>query len=166
MKVYKTIILSLLFFGLSTQADTLVLSSNLKLEYPTPLMISHTQSRLIIKYEKTAISHNIVNPKNMYPNIDLSGYQKDYIYTLFDKKINNKLPESIEVLALKQKEIMGLNNLKGILKSTSTYELLASFDKNQRIGHIFIIQEANIHHLAVDGDQDYLYKIIDGIKER
>jgi len=152
--------------SLSVQADTLVLSSKLKLDYPTPLLISHTENTLIIKYKETAISHNIVTPKTMYTDIDLTGYEQDYIYALFDKKVNKELPEPIKELALQQKKTMGLNEKIGVFKKTDYFEILASYDERQNIGHVFILEEHNIHHLAVDGSQEYLNKIINGIAVR
>ena len=166
MKAFKIILVSFIMFSLHAQGDQLVLSSHLKLEYPAPILISHTENRLIIKYKDTAISHNIVNPKTMYPNIDLSGYHINYIYTLFDKKIDAALPTVINELANQQKEIMGLNKQQGYLKTTQYYQLLASYDPKNQIAHVFIIEENKTHHLAIDGNQDYLYKIINGIKVR
>ena len=166
MGIFKVILLSWLILSFTTQADTLVLSKQLKLDYPAPLLISHTKSTLIIKYKDTSISHNILDPKDMYANVDLTGYQKDYIYTLFDKKPNKTLPKPIMKLAEQQKTTMGLTKQKGLIKEAVNYELLASYDDSLDIGHIFLLEDKQIQHFAIDGTHEFLTKVFNGIKER
>jgi hypothetical protein len=147
-------------------ASTLVLSSKLKLEYPEPLLISHTEDKLIFKYKDAAIVHNIVNPKTMYANTDLSGFEKPYIYALFDRPLQLELPLDIQQLAVKQRTHMGLDLSKGNIQSEQNFEILSSYDERRKIGHVFIIEELRIHHIAVDGSQDFLEEIIDSIGVR
>lgn len=147
-------------------ASTLVLSSKLKLEYPEPLLISHTEDKLILKYSDAAIVHNIVNPKTMYANTDLSGFEKQYVYALFDRPSNLELPLNIKKLALRQRADMGLISSEGSIQRAPNFEILSSYDERKKIGHVFIIEELKIHHLAVDGSQNFLKKIIDSIGVR
>ncbi|WP_396587815.1 hypothetical protein [Bermanella sp. R86510] len=166
MNLKRVLIFAFVIISSTAQSDTLVLSDKLKLEYARPLLISHTENQLTIKYPSNTISHNIVNANTMYPSLDLTGYLRPYIYMLFDKKGNQELPVTIRNLALQQREVMGLNNRKGIVKKKEHYELYASYDAKHEISHIFLLEKLRVHHFAIDGSYEYLNTVINGIKER
>ncbi|PIE41162.1 MAG: hypothetical protein CSA49_04850 [Gammaproteobacteria bacterium] len=164
----KKIILLILSYFLCGAAfsQTLVLSDKLQLNYGDPKLISHSENFLIVKYKDWSFMHEIVNPKNIYPKIDLTGMEQTYLRTVFGIEDVNTLPQWLIVLAKEQAQLFGIkkNNIKR--KNIGESVLVAVYNSELSSAHVYIFEALKIHHIVVRGNESRLSNVLDNIGER
>jgi hypothetical protein len=101
----KVVLIAVSLFITPAFADNLVLSTKLRLEYPTPLLISHMSTSLIVKYKDSSFMHVVVDPKGIYRQIDLTGLERDFSKSIFDDKARAKLPIWLSLVAEEQSDV-------------------------------------------------------------
>jgi len=161
----KTLFITIFLFNSTVFADTLVLSTHLKVEYPSPAMIGHGDSYLLVKYKNWSFSHEHFNPKTFYQQIDLTGLEKIFVRSIYEKTQRDKLPEWLSVVSRQFSE--GLKNNPDSIKKykVGAAEIYSGHD-NKEQGQIFIIEDLVIHHISVSGTKKELDLIAKNIKER
>lgn len=165
--LFKITILYFSMFVTTCFADVLILSTQLKIEYPTPLAISHGISDLIVKYNQNrSFMHVVVDPKEMYQQIDLSGIEREYIRSIFDVKQREKLSEQLSTLSKKQSDEFGVtkDNVERI--KVGTAEVIAVYNYKSNNGLIFIFAELAVHQIYTYGTKKEHDLILYGIKKR
>jgi hypothetical protein len=156
------LILTLLFSSVCF-GETLVISSKLQVEYPKPLLIANGEG-LIFRYKDWWFSHEIVNPKNFYPKIDLTGIDKIFIKAIFTKKV---LPAKwLNELAIEQANEFGVTKSNVEIIKIDNAEIMGVYDKKDNQGQIFIIEDLIIHNLYINGSKDKFELILSKIKGR
>jgi len=161
----KIILLLLFVFNSTCFADNLVLSAKLRVDYPTPMLIGHTRTSLLVKYKNWTFSHELLDPKNFYQQIDLTGLEKNFVKGMFDKKERSKLPEWIAVLAKEQANAFGITPGSVERFLVGSAEVFTVHDK-KNTGQIFVLDELVVHQLTVLGSKTELNLIAHSIKER
>ncbi|MCW8932288.1 MAG: hypothetical protein OQL19_18900 [Gammaproteobacteria bacterium] len=166
----KLTVLLLLVFSLfsvtQSFSDRLVLSSKLEMDYPSPVLISHTEDTLIIKYENWSFLHNIVNPQKIYHTIDLTGLEKDYILSIFQQKTNSSFPEWLNALSREQAKEFGVTSSNVLRKKINLSEIVGVYDKKRSSGYLYVFDETKIHHFVIYGSEEKYNLLITYIKER
>ena len=168
----KALISLVLLFTLSCanaekSTNELILSKSISLHYEQPENISHSWRTIIFKYPDWYFSHEIVDPKTMYPRIDLKGLLQDYIRSMFDEEARNKLPASwLEELAREQSAAFGIKGGNAELMKKGFGELYHMFNQEEGRGEIFILEENQTHWLQVHSSKEQFQELIENIKER
>lgn len=164
----KVRLLFLILFLHSTfiGANEFVLSSEVSLDYPNPVLISHTQDSLIFKYDGWMFAHNVVNPKSMYQAIDLTGLEKDYIQALFFPEKINRLPTWLGKLAQDQSTEFSFTNSLNVEEGSNNPKILAGFNKLNGIGHAYIFDVNSTHHIVFNGKKDKFELIVKNVRKR
>jgi len=147
-------------------ADTLILSTKIKIEYQSPESIAHGSSNLIVKYKDWSFMHVVVDPKDLYQQIDLTGLEKDYIRSIFDEKARAKLPKWLAITAKEQADVFGVAPETTDRFMVGSAEVLTVYDAKEKNGEIFIIEDLSVHHIYITGERDHHNKISHSIKER
>jgi hypothetical protein len=157
----------LLVFCVSCHAnESLILSSETSIDYSHPKVISHGGNLLIMKYDNWYFSHELIDPIKLYPSIDLTGLEKDFIKSLFIPSIRESFPKWLGELSLEQASIFGITENKSVHKKFDNIEYYSIFDSNGKTGNIFIIEANQVHHLSFSGEIEQYTKLINSIKER
>lgn len=166
--MFKNVVSLFIVFLLSGSAfsQTLILSDKLQLQYDAPQLISHTADTLIVKYKNWSFMHELVNPKNMYPRIDLSGIERIYLHSIFDAKEKEKLPKWLGSLAEEQAQLFGVRKDNVRRKNVAGSEIVAVFNSAHSSSHIYIFEELKIHHIEIHGDEKMLSDVIENIGVR
>ncbi len=162
----KILSLWLLLLSSFCSAEQLILSSKLSLDYDPPALISHTQSSLIVKYEDWYFAHEVVDPENFYQQINLTGIERDFIKSLFDKDLRKQFPKWLAALSEEQASELEISVNNTLRKKVGDAELLAAYSNNAQSAHIYIFDDHSIHHLTYYGSKDNYRHLISRIKER
>jgi len=165
--IFKFITISLLLIITSNSfADSLILSAKLKIEYQTPQSIAHGTDNLIVKYKDWSFMHVLVDPKELYQQIDLTGLEKDYIRAIFDVQARSKLPKWLAITAEEQADVFGVTpqSTHGFMLDKA--EVLAVYDAKDKKGQIFILEELAVHQIYINGEIQHYHKVTHSIKER
>jgi len=164
-KSLKALFLAASIFTSSVLADNFILSAQTGFAYPSPVSISHNGSYLLIKYKDWSFSHENFDPKTFYQNIDLTGFERDFIRSLFDAKKRSGLPKWLSVISEQLAD--GLNNKPDTIKQfkVGKAEILAGHD-GRKSGQIFILEDLAIHQIIINGEKQYFDAFITNIKER
>lgn len=146
--------------------EELHLSNIVLMEFELPQKLSHSGNLLILKFEDWHFSHEVINPKEFYKPIDLTGIQHEFLKSVFYPKLREKLPGWLGELANEQAASFGLPKSKIIHRQFDGFELLGIYDQMLMQGNVFIFEEYQIHHLSFHGENlDYI-NLINGIKEK
>ncbi|RMF20002.1 MAG: hypothetical protein D6758_00505 [Gammaproteobacteria bacterium] len=162
MKIRRFIaftVLSLTVFGLA-HAQLLVLSDQTRVEISPPSMIAHSGDMLLLKYDNGTIFHEVVDPKTMYTQIDLTGLERSFIRSLFDTAERQKLPAWLAALSAEQADQLGVGRGKVISDKLGDRELLGVHDPDKKVAHLYLFETLKTHHLIVKGDDVLLREII------
>lgn len=158
-------LLSLVFSPASFSKD-LILSANLVMDYPDPKLISHTQSSLIFKYDDWSFFHEIVNPKNIYQSIDLTGVEQAFLRSIFNQEKRKALPKWLAVLSQEQADEFGIETDNIDRKFVGQSELISVYDAKRESAQLYIFEELVTHHISVYGSKEKLDLIKHSIKGR
>ncbi len=164
-KIVRVLVILVCFMPIYASAQKLIISSTLSLELMEPDFISHAGELLVFKFKHWSVSHENIDPKRMYPNVDLSGTLKPYLRSVFTDMEQN-LPRWLEVMAKDQANALGVDVSKAIHKRTGAYELLAAYNTLKRQGDIYIFETHQVHRLTVLGSMEDFKRTINKIKER
>ncbi|MCG6202610.1 hypothetical protein [Psychromonas antarctica] len=162
------LISSLIFlFSISCYGgEDLIVSSQTLVEYDKPQVISHTGSVLIMKYDGWYFSHEIIDPVKIYPSIDLTGLEKDFVKSLFEVSVRKSFPKWLSELSAEQATVFGIYENKFDYKKLQKIEIYSIYDPESEKGNVFIIEDNQIHHINVNGKKDKYTNLINSIKER
>jgi len=147
-------------------AQTLILSDKTQLKYDDPLLISHAVDTFIFKYKDWSFAHEVVNSKNIYLKVDLSGVERLYLSSIFDEKEREKLPRWLMALSEEQADSFGVKNNNVKRKKIGEADLIAVFGADQAIPHIYLFENLKIHHFVVHGNEKMLSDVINKIGVR
>lgn len=161
-----------LFFGFSFLfsssifANVLVLSDKMQMKYDQPLLISHTEDTLIFKYSDWRLIHEVVDPKNVYPKIDLSGMDRLFFLSIFDAEQRKKLPKWLSALAEEQAIEFGVkdNNVKR--SKIGIAEIVSVYNDEKGYAHAYLFEEVKIHHFVIYGDKSKFDNVVSSIGVR
>lgn len=164
----KTGLFSFIFFFFSStlNAQTLILSEKLKLEFDDPIFIAHSSDALIVKYESWSFMHHIVDAKSIYQKVDLSGIEELYLSSIFDETERQKLPNWLKVLSKEQADSFGVNEKNVEQKTIKDAKLLAAFDPAKSIGQVYVFEDLKIHQITVHGKKQFMTEVINNIGAR
>lgn len=163
----KIIGLILLCFCISSYGNNdLILSNKTTISYPLPNMISHSGNMLIMKYDDWYFSHELIDPTKIYPAIDLSGLEREFIKSLFDASLRQKFPKWLAELSIEQANVFGISNNNFDYKKFKEIELYSIFNADSSEANIFIFEENQIHHINFNGAKRKYTDLINTIKER
>lgn len=165
MKIKRFIaftVLSLSVFGMA-QAQLLVLSDQTRVEISPPSMIAHSGDMLLLKYDNGTIFHEVVDPKTMYTQIDLTGLERSFIRSLFDNTERKKLPAWLAALSAEQADQLGVGRGKLIAEKLGDRELLGIHDPGSKVAHLYLFETLKTHHLIIKGDEVHLRELIRGL---
>lgn len=163
----KTLIaFCLLFLSSVAYAETLVISQNISVDYETPAILAHSGDQLIFKYEDWSFSHSVVDPEELYPAIDLTGLDQDFIVSIFVPESRKILPPWLALLAKEQADTFGveLDNIK--LKALAGGRVYATYSMEAKEGNIFVLEEQKIHHFQLLGAKETFQRLLNNIKDR
>ncbi|WP_369601299.1 hypothetical protein AAIA72_16055 [Hahella sp. SMD15-11] len=141
-------------------AQTLVLSDRLRIELDAPLTLAHSERMLIMKYSDWSLMHEVVNPAEMYTQINLTGIERDYIIAMFDPQKRRHLPGWLAALADEQARILGIE--KGHVNRTDAGDvsIYSVYDPERQVGHLYVFEPLKIHHLIMQGPESRLMDVI------
>jgi len=132
----------------------------------SPQSITHGSSNLIVKYKDWSFMHVVVDPKDLYQQIDLTGMEKDYIRSIFDEKARAKLPKSLAITAKEQADVFGVSPETSEIFTKGKAEVFSVYDQKDKKGQIFIIEDLSVHQIYTNGDKTYHDLVAHNIKER
>ena len=155
--ILKVAIICLSLFSSSCFSDTLILSTKLKIEYPTPKMIGHSSDSLIVKYKDWSFMHVVVDPEKFYPKVNLDGVERDFIKSMFDKEKRSKFPEWFAALSRDQAKAFGITSSNSDKIRVGDAEILAVHDEAGKQGQIFILEELTVHQISVLGGNNSFF---------
>lgn len=159
--------LILLLLSTSACANTLVISSKFKINYENPELISHSTNTLTLKYKPWYLFHQIVDPKNMYPGIDLTGLEHAFIKKIFSDQPDASLPSWINTLAdAQRKELAFSSQIKPQKFEKNNALLLGSYSDLHQTGYLYLLEKQTIHQITVVGNEKHFNSVINWIKER
>lgn len=161
----KALLLTFLLSSSSVFADNLILSNKLSLEYPSPLVIGHGGSYLLVKYEDWSFSHQHFDPKTFYQQIDLTGLEKDFVRSIFDHTRRKQLPDWLSVVSKEFAEGLEFSPDSIHIFKVGDAEILTGHDQEDH-GLIYIIEDLVIHQISITGTTKDLDLIAKNIKER
>ena len=155
-----------ILFSQSLQAGVLVLSDKLQMEYASPELLSHTENTLIFKYKSWSFVHEVVDPKNIYPKIDLTGIDRIFLHAIFERSQMNKLPGWLKALAKEQADQFGVksDNVKHL--KVGDAEIIGVYDKKKRSANVYLFEKLKIHHFVIYGSEQNFQDLINGIGVR
>lgn len=165
MRVRK--ILVLLFTCLvsaSGWSQELILNEDLKLKMPDSAVILHSGNSVLFKYEDWVMSHQVLDPKNFYPSIDLTGWMNQFIRRVFGEK-DESLPEWILVLAKNQAEAFKIDNKSIIKFSLNEKPVYATYSDKLNQGHIFLLNDGYVNNFNIISDKQMYMKFIAILKD-
>jgi len=166
-KILKLAILCLSLFAITCFADTLALSARLKIEHPAPNLSIHTRSGLIVKYtDEKLFMHVIVEPKNVYPKIDLTGKAELYIRSIFDEEKRGKLSKELADLSKEQADQFGVTPNNVYRSKVGNSDAIAVYNSSDKKGQIFVFEEFTIHQIYTHGSKEDHDQFLHSIKER
>ena len=164
--ILKVALITASLFVSSAFADNLILSTKLRIEYPTPLLISHGSTSLIVKYKDSSFMHVVVDPKAIYRQIDLTGLERDFIKSIFDDKARAKLPKWLSLVAKEQSDEFGVTPDNVDRFKVGKAEIYTVYNKKNNEGQIYIFDELSIHQIYTHGTKKEHDLIAHSIKER
>ena len=164
-KSLKVLFLALSIFTTSAFADSFILSAKTGFEYPSPDSISHSGSYLLVKYKDWSFGHENFDPTTFYSNINLTGFERDFVRSLFDAKKRSKLPKWLSVIS--QELADGLGNKPDTIKQVKVgnAEILSGYD-GKKIGLVFVLEDHVIHQITITGTKQHFDTFVKNIKER
>jgi len=164
-KSLKALFLAASIFTSPVLADNFILSAQTGFEYPSPVSISHSGSYLLVKYKEWSFSHENFDPKTFYSNINLTGFERNFVRSIFDANKRSELPKWLA--AISQEFSDGLGNKPESIKKIKVgkAEILAGHD-GKKNGQIFILEDPAIHMITISGEKQYFDAFIKNIKER
>lgn len=165
-RMIRATLAGMLMFASLAHAGNLVLSQDLEIHYPTPVLISHTSTVLLVKFDDWVLSHQVVDPTSIYPQVDLSGIEDTYIQSIFKPEVRNTLPKWLRVLSEEQAVEFGLPDGGVTQRKVGEFEILGTYSEKHGSGYLYIFDRAAVHYLTVQGTQDHYRDIVDSIKER
>lgn len=165
-RIFRAVMVWMVASSSLASAGNLVLSQDLEMSYPDPLLISHTSTMLLIKFDGWVLSHEVVNPSSIYSNIDLSGVEEDYLKSVFQPEIRESLPKWLRVLSEEQALSFGLPESGVTNRVVGEFEIFGSYNEHIDSGYIYVFDRAAIHSLTVLGSEDRFNEVITSIKER
>jgi len=145
-------------------SQELILAEDLKLDMPDSAVILHSGNSVLFKYENWVMNHQVLDPKNFYPSIDLTGWMNQFIRSVFGEK-EKSLPEWIKVLAKNQAEAFHIDNKSVIKFSLNKKPIYATYSDELKQGHIFLLNEGYVNHFNVLSDKQMYMKFITILKE-
>ncbi|MDO6686729.1 MULTISPECIES: hypothetical protein [unclassified Agarivorans] len=149
-----------------TLASELIISSDIKITYPEPELISHSSDTLILKYPNWTFSHSAINPETMYAAIDLTGIELDFIQSIFVSELRNKQPDWLSTLATEQAESLGLSSNKAIEKALGTATIYAVYNSDETTGYVFLVEDTQAHQITIIGSKKHYLNVIQWLKLR
>jgi hypothetical protein len=159
----KLLPIFMLLFSSVCFGEILVISSKLKVEYPQPLLIANGGG-LIFKYDKWWFSHEIVDSKNMYQPVDLTGIDKIFIKAIFT---GDALPTKwLSELAIEQANVFGVTKSNVESFKIGQAEIMGVYNTKDNQGQIFIVEDLMTHRLEVNGAKEKFKLILSKIKGR
>jgi len=165
-KMIKLVFIAIALLTSTVNADDLILSTNIKVEYPSPVLIGHISGSLVIKYKDWSFSHNDLDPKTFYHRVDLTGIENEFIKSMFDPKHQSKLPEWITHISGKIAEGMGNDPDSTLSRKLGKAHIYGGYSSKMKQGQVFIIDELTIHNIAISGDKEKFTSLVNNIKER
>jgi len=161
----RALLFTILLSSSSVFADNLILSTKLSLEYPSPIVLGHGGTYLLVKYKNWSFSHEHFDPKTFYQQIDLTGLEKDFVRAIFDHTQRTKLPEWLSVVSREFSEGLNLDPKSIEIFKVGNAEIFTGHDKKNH-GQIYIIEDLVIHQISISGTKKELDLIAKNIKER
>ncbi|OZB13032.1 MAG: hypothetical protein B7X58_10280, partial [Marinobacter sp. 34-60-7] len=130
----------LILAALQANARDLVLSQGLALAYPEPQLISHSSNTLILKYDGWVMTHRVVDPTAIYPKIDLSGLEKEYLTSIFIPDERESFPGWLRALSEEQASEYGLPSGQVIKKTVGEAQILGTYNDQRAEGYLFVFE--------------------------
>ncbi len=153
MKSILFIVISLFFINspADLKANELIISSEIAIKHLPALQIAHSGELVIFKYKNWSYTHEVVSPENLIVSVDLTGFEHQFIKSVFEKKIRGELPNWMGLLA------EDFSNK--ILNKNGSYQKInignsivyGTYSKEEQQGFIFILEERSIHKLDILG---------------
>ena len=160
MLKYILFVLTLIAPATEACASQLALSSELSLSTPTPKKIAHTPELLILKFDDWSLTHQVIDAKNYLPSVDLSGIEKLFIESLFDKKKREKLPKWLDVLALELSHSLAITSGKKIIKRLDKFDIYSAYSEENQEAQIYLLEENQSHSIRLFGSKQEFENII------
>jgi len=110
--------------------------------------------------------HVVVDPKNIYQQIDLTGKERDYIRSIFDKNERAKLSKDLAAMAKEQSDQFGVTPDNVERFKVGDAEVIAVYNNEDNNGQVFIFEELSVHQIYTYGTKAEHDLILKGIKER
>lgn len=152
-----------LFFSTVCLSETLVISSDIQVEYPKPLLIANGGG-LIFRYDDWYFSHELVNPKSFYPKINLTGIDKIFFKAVFT---GDTLPTKwLNELAIEQAEAFGVTKSNVEFIKIKQAEIMGVYNEKNKSGQIFILENLITHNFYINGSKEKFKLILSKIKAR
>ena len=168
-KAYMNKLLRSLLFIFCTSCSgngSLILSSETSVDYPPPKLIAHVSNLLFIKYDNWDFTHEPFDPVEFNHLIDITGFERDFVKSLFVPAIRESFPKWLREFSRGQAIAFGITENKSVHKKFDNIEYYSIFDSNETKGYIFIIETNQIHYLTFSGEIEQYTKLINSIKER
>ena len=144
----------LYFLSLNVYAVDFNLSSKIKLSLQEPLNILHSPNLLTLRYPEFIVSHETITYGKYYNDIDTTGVEIDFFYSIFNPSIRSKLIPDLIPHVIEQANVFGANEKEFHLIGDDS-SLFGGFNKNKNQGFIFITTNKKVLNLLiVNGDRN------------
>jgi len=164
MNKYILCILFLTPFFLKAAENNFIVSNLVKVSTPPPVKIAHTSNMVILKFNGWSLTHEAINPKTYVPSVDLTGIDNLFIQSLFDNSKRQKLPVWLSSLAQELSKSFAIDMNDYYFKQLGELMVYATYDKQENLGRIFILEKSQIHSINVQGSNQEFTNIINKFK--
>lgn len=166
MKSLFVILSILLSTSCFSSTQELHLSNKVLGEITLPQKISHSGNVLILKFDDWYFSHEVINPKEYYNTIDLTGIEHEFLKSTFYPELRQSFPNWLRELANEQAISFGLSDGDIFNKKFEGFEILSNYNLNSKQGNIFIFEEHQIHYVNFSGERAHYTNLLNSIRSK
>jgi len=159
----KSLLLLLVsFFCSHSFSNNLSLSQTLALSFESPIEFLHSHDTLFIRYNDGVITHQNLLPNGMYQDLDLTGYFKPFVRSIFGYTV--ELPQEIKKASVEQGKAFGVKQDNVLNKEMGHAELFAVYSEEYKQGNIFIIENNLIQKIqTLDMNEKKFIEVFESI---
>jgi len=161
----RKVALSFLLCVIYTQAwsQTFIISKDIQLDLPDSAIILQSGNSVLFKYPDWVLSHQIIDPKTFYPNVDLTGLIQIYIRNIFEPK-EGELPNWLQFIAKEQAKAFKVTNKNTSQFTLGEFEVYCVFDSVEKNGNIYLVGNDYVSHFNVLSDKQGFYQFLNVLK--
>lgn len=168
MNINKIMLVAIFIFitsiSFSAKSLEIFFSNELKLNI-NPHKVAHNGNLIILKFDDFVLTHEIVDPKDFIPTVDLTGNTETFMSSLFDIKTRQELPIWLAKLSESTSASFNIQSKNTSIEDLGKIKLYFSYNDNEEHGVILILNGGEVHWFSVMGEKNDFNNIVKLLKE-